>query len=75
MNDDKKWMEVMKEIKQCAAYLKDTGHEVDVDNLNEGSEEEKRPGFLTAKSTTVNDLKKHIAKISKSTSSKCTKTS
>ena len=68
-------MKVMKKIKQCAVYLKDTGHEVDVDDLNEGSEEEKRSDFLTAKSITVNDLKKHTAKISKNTLSKCTKTS
>ena len=33
-------MKVMEEIKQCAAYLKDTGHEVDVDDLNENSEED-----------------------------------
>ena len=75
VDDDEKWMKVMEEIKQCAVYLKDTGHEVDVDDLNEDSEEEKRPGFLTAKPTTVNDLKKYTAKISKSTLSKCTKTS
>ena len=75
MDDDKKWMEVMEEIKQCAVYLKDTGHEVDVDDLNEDSEEEKRPDFLTAKPTTVNDLKKHTAKIFKNTLSKHTKTS
>ena len=75
MDNDKKWMEVMEKIKQCAVYLKDTGHEVDVDDLNEGSEEEKRPGFLTAKPTTANDPKKHTAKISKGTPSKHTKTS
>ena len=56
-------------------YLKDTEHEVDVNDLNENSEEEKRPGFLTAKPTTANDLKKHTAKISKNTLSKHTKTS
>ena len=65
----------MKKIKQCAVYLKDTGHEVDVDDLNEDSKEEKRSGFLTAKPTTANDLKKHTAKISKDTLSKHTKTS
>ena len=75
VDNDKKWVEVMEEIKQCAVYLKDTGHEVDVDDLNEGSEGEKRPGFLTAKSTTANYPKKCTAKISKSTSSKHTKTS
>ena len=65
----------MEEIKQCAVYLKDTGREVDVDDLNEDSEGEKWPDFLTAKSTTVNDPKKCTAKISKNTPSKCTKTS
>ena len=68
-------MKVMKKIKQCAVYLKDTGHEVDIDDLNENSEEEKRSDFLTAKLTTVNDLKKCTAKIFKSTLSKCTKIS
>ena len=75
MNDDEKWMKVMKKIKQCAVYLKDTGHEVDVNDLNESSEEEKRPGFLIAKPTTANNPKKCTAKISKNTLSKHTKTS
>ena len=49
MNNDKKWLKVMKKIKQCAVYLKDTEHEVDINNLNESSEEEKRSDFFDCK--------------------------